>query len=198
MADDAWVRIKELTVPGYVAGGGSVGKDEFSVEFSIKVVYAGCYAISVKLINYHAFTPNETVGYPRGGTLNCYCFAAQEERAFFISATGPAPDGKEALTPSSSDATTLEPIEGKWPTFDFPSDKMQMQVEIDVYECHRGECTREAEKDNCGKLKTSGLSDREPVGHGLRRDSGRTTIVPGGSPEKAIEAGKGAAGLIPK
>src|SRR5439155_11952526 len=41
---DAWVTFKKVQLPAHVYKDEPIGADEFGAEFTVKVMYAGCYA----------------------------------------------------------------------------------------------------------------------------------------------------------
>jgi len=196
---DVWINFTSESprVGGDVKGGGEVREHEFAAEFSVKVTYPGCYAIAVWLINHHSPPfPDTVVGYPSGADLKCYCFTGQQERTFFVGAAGSAPKGKTALKPSNPSPETLDPIEGTWPSGDFPTDRMQLMVEVKVYECHRGDCVRGPHGEECkDNFRTSSLHDADPVGERTKKDAGRTTIHPGDLEKQLVEGAKEAIGV---
>jgi len=189
------VEITDLTAPDSVKAGGEIREHEFSAEFTVERIYSnpGCYAIFIRLVNYHVATPNEDVGYTSGGLVKCYCFQSQQKRSFFVGGAGGAPKGKPALKSKNPKSITLEPIEGTWPTGDFPTNRMQLMVEVKVYECHRGDCSGDECEDT---LHGSSIADRSPVGGAEKKDTGRTRIVPGR--DYVEEGAKAGVGMIPK
>jgi hypothetical protein len=92
-----------------------------------------------------------------GARLQCYCFGAQEEKTFFISAAGVSPD---PFAPKDPNATRLNPLMGTWPPYDLPTDTMELFVEVKVYLCKSGECTA----TSCERLRTRDLRDMDEAG----------------------------------
>lgn len=54
---DAWVTFKKVQLPAHVYKDEPIGADEFGAEFTVKVVYAGCYAIYVRVRDYNRAVP---------------------------------------------------------------------------------------------------------------------------------------------
>jgi hypothetical protein len=177
----------QLTTPGKVKGGGPIGKDEFLAEFKVKVTDAGCYAIIPTLRSYSRlpslplFDTDSDVAYVRGAKLPCYCFRAKEEKTFYVTGNGAAPQGKEQK-PSDRNAIKLDDLQGEWPKSDFPFNNLELYLLVKVALCRSGECEGDA---SCGEFRTNDDDDQKIVGEG-KSDKQKDAKILGGQTNKDL------------
>jgi hypothetical protein len=155
---DAFVTFVNLETPDGVSKNTPVKSNQFSVEFKVRVVHAGCYATSVKLWRYSRLPgANRVVASDESSRLQCYCFKGQQERTFFVSADGTS---QNPLSPTDPNVTKLSPLTGTWPPYDLPTDTMELFVEVRVYLCKDGACTA----TSCETLRSRDLRDMDDTG----------------------------------